>query len=136
MGPMNWLAAVLAAVLAFAVGGLWYGPLFGRAKLEEVGPGGLAARSDPGRTLAITAVLLLVSATMLGHLFARIGAETLALKPWLYFTMSGGLAIAFVIPALWISYTHQKLTTRLAMIDAGYWLVSYLAMGVAFWLVG
>ena len=136
MGPMNWLAAVLAAVLAFAVGGLWYGPLFGRAKLEEVGPGGLAARSDPGRTLAITAVLLLVSATMLGHLFARIGAETLALKPWLYFMMSGGLAIAFVIPALWISYTHQKLTTRLAMIDAGYWLVSYLAMGVAFWLVG
>ena len=136
MGPMNWLAAVLAAVLAFAVGGLWYGPLFGRAKLEEVGPGGLAARSHPGRTLAITAVLLLVSATMLGHLFARIGAETLALKPWLYFMMSGGLAIAFVIPALWISYTHQKLTTRLAMIDAGYWLVSYLAMGVAFWLVG
>ncbi len=136
MGPMNWLAAVLAAVLAFAVGGLWYGPLFGRAKLEEVGPGGLAARSNPGRTLGITAVLLLVSATMMAHMFARVGAETLAAKPWLYFMMSGGLAIGFVIPALWISYTHQKLTTRLAMIDAGYWLVSYLAMGAAFWLLG
>ena len=136
MGPMNWLAAVLAAVLAFAVGGLWYGPLFGRAKLEEVGPGGLAARSNPGRTLGITAVLLLVSATMMGHMFARVGAETLAAKPWLYFMMSGGLAIGFVIPALWISYTHQKLTTRLAMIDAGYWLVSYLAMGAVFWVFG
>lgn len=136
MGPMNWLAAVLAAVLAFAVGGLWYGPLFGRAKLEEVGPGGLAARSHPGRTLGITAVLLLVSATMMAHMFARIGAETLALKPWLYFMMSGGLAIAFVIPALWISYTHQRLSTRLAMIDAGYWLVSYLAMGAVFWVFG
>ena len=136
MGPMNWLAAVLAAVLAFAVGGLWYGPLFGRAKLEEVGPGGLAARSHPGRTLGITAVLLLVSATMMGHMFARVGAETLAAKPWLYFMMSGGLAIGFVIPALWISYTHQKLTTRLAMIDAGYWLVSYLAMGAVFWVFG
>ena len=135
MGPINWLAAVLAAVLAFAVGGLWYGPLFGRAKLEEVGPGGLAARSHPGRTLAITAVLLLVSATMLGHLFARLPAESLGAKPWLYFMMAGGLAIGFVIPALWISYTHQKLTTRLAMIDAGYWLVSYLAMGAAFWLL-
>ena len=136
MGPMNWLAAGLAAVLAFAVGGLWYGPLFGRAKLEEVGPGGLAARSNPGRTLGITAVLLLVSATMMGHMFARVGAETLAAKPWLYFMMSGGLAIGFVIPALWISYTHQKLTTRLAMIDAGYWLVSYLAMGAVFWVFG
>ncbi|MDP3675036.1 MAG: DUF1761 domain-containing protein [Novosphingobium sp.] len=133
---MNWLAAVLAAVSAFAVGGLWYGPLFGRAKLSEVGPGGLAARSNPGRTVGITAVLLLVSATMMAHMFARIGGETLAAKPWLYFMMSGGLAVAFVIPALWISYTHQKLTTRLALIDAGYWLVSYLAMGATFWALG
>ena len=82
MGPMNWLAAVVAAVFAFAVGGLWYGPLFGRAKLEEVGPGGLAARSNPGRTLGITAALLLVSATMMAHLFARVGDATLADKPW------------------------------------------------------
>ena len=50
--------------------------------------------------------------------------------------MSGGLAIAFIVPALWISYTHQRLSTRLALIDAGYWVVSYLAMGVGFWIVG
>ena len=136
MGPVNWLAVIAAAIAAFAVGALWYGPLFGRAKLEEVGPGGLAARSHPGRTLGITAALLLVSATMMGHLFARVGGDTLAAKPWLYFMMSGGLAVAFVIPALWISYTHQKLTTRLALIDAGYWLASYLAMGCAFWVMG
>lgn len=136
MGPMNWLAAVLAAVFAFAVGGLWYGPLFGRAKLEEVGPGGLAARSNPGRTLGITAGLLLVSATMMAHMFARVGADTLTAKPWLYFMMAGGLAVAFVIPALWISYTHQRISTRLAMIDAGYWLISYLAMGAVFWVFG
>ena len=136
MGPMNWLAAVVAAVLAFAVGVLWYGPLFGRAKLEEVGPGGLAARSNPGRTLGITAALLLVSATMMAHMFARVGEATLSAKPWLYFMMSGGLAVAFVIPALWISYTHQRLSTRLALIDAGYWVVSYLAMGAGFWIVG
>ena len=133
MGPVNWLAVVVAALLAFAMGGLWYGPLFGRAKLEEVGPGGLAARRDPARTLGLTAVLLLVSASMLGHMFARIAPETLAAKPWLYFMMSGGLAVAFVIPALWISYTHQRLSTRLALIDAGYWILAYLAMGGAFW---
>ena len=136
MGPMNWLAAGLAAVFAFAVGGLWYGPLFGRAKLEEVGPGGLAARRTPARTLGITAALLLVSATMMAHMFARVGPETLAAKPWLYFMMSGGLAIAFVVPALLISYTHQRLSTRLALIDAGYWVVSYLAMGAGFWIAG
>ena len=136
MGPVNWLAVVVAAILAFAVGGLWYGPLLGRAKLEEVGPGGLAARRNPGRTLGLTAALLLVSATMLGHLVARLPAGSLDAKPWIYFMMSGGLAVSFVIPALWISYTHQRLSTRLALIDAGYWIVAYLAMGAAFWALG
>ena len=136
MGPIDWPAVLLAAALAFGVGALWYGPLLGRAKLEEVGPGGLAARRNPGRTLGLTAALLLVSSTMLGHMFARLPAESLAAKPWLYFMMAGGLAVAFVIPALWISYAHQRLSTRLALIDAGYWIVAYLAMGAAFWLLG
>ena len=136
MGPVNWLAVVAAALAAFALGALWYGPLFGRAKLEEVGPGGLAARSHPARTLGITAAMLLVSATMIGHMFARVGAETLAAKPWLYFMMAGGLALTFVIPALLVSYTHQRLSTRLAAIDAGYWQVAYLAMGLVFWVLG
>ncbi|MCA1661084.1 MAG: DUF1761 domain-containing protein [Novosphingobium sp.] len=136
MGPIDWPAVLLAAMLAFGVGGLWYGPLLGRAKLAEVGPGGLAARRTPARTLGLTAALLTVSAAMLGHMFARLPADSLAAKPWLYFMMAGGLAAAFVIPALWISYTHQRLSTRLALIDAGYWIVAYLAMGAAFWLLG
>lgn len=136
MGPVDWLAVIAAALAAFGVGGIWYGPLFGRAKLEEVGPGGLAARRTPLRTLGITLVLLLVSAAMIGHMFARIEPTTLDAKPWLYFMMSGGLAGAFVIPALLISYTHQRVSTRLAMIDAGYWLVAYVAMGAVFWVLG
>ena len=136
MGPVDWLAVIAAALVALAVGAVWYGPLFGRAKLAEVGPGGLAARSSPARTIAITLVLLLISSSMIGHMFARVGAATLDAKPWLYFMMSGGLAGAFVIPALLISYTHQRVSTRLALIDAGYWLVAYLALGAVFWVLG
>ncbi len=79
---------------------------------------------------------MLLTSAMMGHMFARIGAETLAAKPWLYFMMSGGLALAFVIPALWISFTHIRVPTRVAMIDAGYWLAGYLTMGAVFWLLG
>jgi len=136
MGPVDWLAVIAAALAAFGVGGVWYGPLLGRAKLEEVGPGGLAARRSPARTLGITLALLLLSAAMIGHMFARIDPATLDAKPWLYFMMTGGLAAAFVIPALLISYTHQRLSTRLALIDAGYWLAAYLAMGTVFWALG
>ena len=136
MGPVNWLAVVVAALVAVLAGAILQGPIMGRAKLAAVGPGGLGARTAPIRTLAITIGLLLVSSAMMGHMFARVGSETLSVKPWLYFMMSGGLAIAFVVPALWISYTQQRISTRLAMIDAGYWVAAYLAMGLVFWLFG
>jgi len=136
MGPVNWLAVVLAAFAAGVLALVWYGPLFGRAKLESVGPGGLGARCSPARTLAITGLLLLLTATMMGHMFARVGAGDLGAKPWLYFMMSGGLALAFVVPALWISYSHMRISTRLALIDGGFWLVAYLAMGTVFWALG
>jgi hypothetical protein len=50
--------------------------------------------------------------------------------------MSGGLAIAFVIPALWVSFSHIRVPTRVALIDAGYWLAAYLTMGLVFFLMG
>jgi len=136
MGPVNWLAALLAALVAAGVALAWYGPLFGRAKLEQVGPGKLAGRRSPARTVAITAGAVLITSVMMGHMFARVGSETLAAKPWLYFMMSGGLALTFVVPALWVSYTHMRASDRLAMIDGGYWITAYLAMGGTFWLLG
>ncbi|WP_338015341.1 DUF1761 domain-containing protein [Altererythrobacter sp. C41] len=133
---MNWVAVVVAALAAGLLAFAWFGPLFGRAKARKVAPGKILARSRPERVAAITGGLLLLTSAMMGHMFARIGAETLAAKPWLYFMMSGGLALAFVIPALWISFTHIRVPIRVAMIDAGYWLAGYLTMGAVFWLLG
>lgn len=136
MGPVNWVAVVVAALAAGLLAFGWFGPLFGPAKARKVAAGKIAVRARPERVVAITGGLLLLTAAMMGHMFARIGGETLAAKPWLYFMMSGGLALAFVIPALWISFSHIRMPTRVALIDAGYWLVAYLAMGGVFWLLG
>ena len=135
MGPVNWIAVIAAAVAAGLLALAWFGPAFGRAKTRKVAGGRLMTKAPPERIAALSAVLLLVTATMLGHLFARVGADTLSAKPWLYFMMSGGLAIAFVIPALWISFSHIRVATRVALIDAGYWLAAYLTMGLVFFLL-
>jgi hypothetical protein len=133
MGPVNWLAVVLAANLAVAVavGVVWYGPLFrtGRPLLAGLTPDG----NKPGRNWLLVLGVMLVAATMIGHNFARVGAATLAVKPWLYWMMSGGLAIAFVIPAVWLGGLRHGTARRLAAIDCGYWLAAYLAMGTVFW---
>jgi hypothetical protein len=87
MGPVNWLAVLAATLVALGVSSVWYGPVFGRARLEELGPGGLGHRAAPWRTLMISFALLLVSSAMIGHMFARVGLDTLTAKPWLYFMM-------------------------------------------------
>jgi hypothetical protein len=135
VGPVNWIAVVLAALAAGALAIVWFGPAFGHAKTRRVAAGRLMTSGRRGRIAALSAFMLLVTATMLGHFFARVGSDTLAARPWLYFMMSGGLALAFVIPALWISFSHIRVPTRVALIDAGYWLAAYLTMGLVFFLM-
>lgn len=114
MGPMNWVAIAVAAVV---MAGLW---------LWRDRP-----RAPSDVPLAIG--LSLLPALMLGHALARIGPEVLALKPKLYWMQSGGLAVAFVIPALVLSLRRHGTRWPLAMADAAFWLGVYLAMGTVFW---
>lgn len=130
MGPINWVAVILAANLAVAFGIVWHGPLFrtGRPLLE--GSGG------PAKSYGVVVIVMLIAAAMLGHSLARIGPETLHAKPWLYFMQSGGLAIAFVIPAVWLSQARHGMSVAQRLIDCGFWLVAYLVMGTTFWALG
>ena len=130
MGPVNWVAVILAANLAVAIGIVWFGPLFGGGRGVLEGPG--AAPKGYGVVLLV----MLIAATMMGHNFARVGGATLSLKPWLYAMMSGGLALSLVIPAVLLTHLRQRTEPRAALIDAGYWLVAYLAMGVVFFALG
>lgn len=134
MGSVNWLGVLVAAVAALVLERLWYGPLFGRIKTAASGPRSLA-HGIPVAQIAVTFVLLLISAMMLGHMFARTGSDTLGHKPWLYFMMSGGLAVTFVVPALWITLGHQRALLASTITHAAFWICAYLVMGTSFWLM-
>ena len=131
MEPVNWIAVVLAANFAVGLGLVWHGPLFrtGRPLLEGTGPG-------KAKNFAAVIAVMLIGAAMLGHNFARIGAATLAAKPWLYAMQAGGLALAFVIPAVWLTHARHGANARQRLVDAGFWLAAYLAMGAVFWALG
>ncbi len=131
MGPVNWIAVVLAANVAVALGIVWHGPLFRTGRPLLGGAGGSRSRN-----WWLVVGVMLLAAAMLGHAFARIGPETLAAKPWLYFMQSGGIAIAFVVPALWLTHARHGATVRERAVDAGFWLAAYLTMGAVFWALG
>ena len=115
MGPINWLAVIVSAVLAAAV--LW----FFRPK---------GARGN------WVYLLQIVPAAMLGHALARIGPDKLAAKPQLYAMQSAGLALAIVIPALWIVQSRSGVSARQTCRDSAAFLLAYLAMGAVFWAMG
>ncbi|WP_232495938.1 DUF1761 domain-containing protein [Novosphingobium kaempferiae] len=130
MGPVNWLAVVLAAALAVAIGIVWNGPLF------RTGRQLLPGNSERAGGFVTVTIVFLISSIMLGHAFARIGAETLAVKPWLYFMQTGGIAIAFVIPSVWLTHLRNRTEPMRRVIDCAFWLIAYLAMGLVFWILG
>ena len=123
MGPVNWLAVVLAAAVAAGLQIAWRASLMRSAR-------------PPLENLFALVLFMLLGAAMLGHALARIGAETLAMKPQLYFMQTVGIAVAFVIPAVWLTHARQGMDARYRLLDCACWLAAYLAMGVVFWALG
>ena len=115
MGPVNWIAVLLAAVAASAV---------------------LALVWRNRRPAWALWLVNLVPAAMLGHALARIGPDKLAAKPHLYWMQSSGLALAIVIPALWLAGARSGTPARETAIDSAAFLIAYLAMGAVFRLLG
>lgn len=120
MDPINWPAVALSAVLAAAVGLVWYGRLF-------------PARRTGAGVLVGTVLLQGVAAAMLGHALARIGADKLAVKPWLFWMQTGGIALAFILPTLAMSYARRGIGLAAMAVDGGFWLLVYLLTGTVFW---
>lgn len=125
MGPVDWMAVLVAGVL----GGLVLVVLMpGTSRL------GVVRRDLNWKAVVPAIAVTMIAAIMLGHNFARIGAGALGVKPWLYWMMTGGFALWFVVPALILSLGRQKVGWSARLTEAGAWLAAYLAMGTVFWL--
>ena len=128
----NWIAVIVAALAAFAVGGIWYGPLFGKAWMAEVGFTEEDAKdSNMALLFGGTIALNLISAVFLGHLLAHFDPA-----PQQTMMIATGIALGFVIPSLAVNYMYNRKSMRLFLIDAGYYLGVFAAMGAVFVLLG
>jgi hypothetical protein len=122
-------AVPLAAVLGFAVGGLWYGPIFGKAWMAARGITAEGARQGANMAVifGLTFLLNLFSSAVLFHVMEHVGVDGIHTA----LMVAGGAAIGFIIPSMGVNYLFSRMTFKLFLIDAGYWLVIYLLMGTA-----
>lgn len=128
---LNWLAILVSVVLVFAIGAVWYGPLFLKVWMLAQGlPADTRFKPHPARAFGGAGVAGLVAALALDFL---IGPD-----PEVGHAISIGLAAGIGIGAtsFAINYGFANKSNALLIIDAGYTIVLFAAMGLAFGLLG
>jgi hypothetical protein len=133
MANANLLAILVAALSGFLIGGIWYGPLFGKMWQREAGVSQEAmGETSPLKQYGLTFLFSVLSALILGHTLAQNGVS----NPKVIMLISMGVAGGYITPALGTNYLFQRKSGKLFAIDAGYWLTFYAAMGGVFILLG
>jgi hypothetical protein len=123
----------VATALAFALGGVWYGPLFGKAWMAAHGFTEQQLREgfDPAKTYGLTAVLAALSAIVFGIFLDLLGSHAPLFA--VGFGFSAGLF--WVGASLATNALFERTSLRLVCINGGYHVARFTLMGAAFgWL--
>ena len=122
---INLTAALVAAVASFVLGGIWYGPAFGKRWQALVGlsDDDIASGGHPAKIFAGAFVLTLIQAVMLS---AVIPAEPDMEVGLVYALVIG---ISFVATAFGVNYLFSRSPGTLFLIDGGYNVLQFALMG-------
>lgn len=122
---INWLAVLAAAVSAFMLGGLWYGPLFKNAwcRANGIDPDCPPA-SHPGKVFGTAFVASLLAAVAF--------AVYLGPTPNLHVALHAGfvIGIAYVATSFGINYAFAGRSFKLWLIDGGYHTLQFTLYGL------
>ena len=124
---INWLAVIVATLLFYGIGGLWYSPvLFGNAWMKEVG----ITKDDTRKVnmvkiMIFTCLLTLIMVTNLAFFLnsPSVNAGTGALYGFL--TGFGWVAMSIALMAL-----YEMRSFKYILINAGYVTVGFTVAGL------
>ena len=128
---INWLAVLVAAISAFVLGGLWYGPLFGKAWMKHSGMTEKRIKEgSPAKIYGGAFVLSLIAALVF--------AMFLGPKPGVEFATGAGFAagLAWVAASLGINYLFEQKPMGLWLVNGGYNTVQFTLYGLVLGLMG
>ena len=121
---INWLAVITAAISAFLLGGIWYGPLFKNAWCREAGIDLDAQPGHPARVFGVAFVAALVSAVFLAWLLGPAPPLRIALHHGFM------VGLAFVAMGFAINYSFAGRSLKLWLIDGGYHTLQFTLYGL------
>ena len=128
---IDWLAVIVAAIATFILGGVWYGPLFGRIwHAAEGRPAPPYEGKHPAFVYSLSFVLMLIAAAVL--------AIALGSEPNVPRSVGVGLVVGagWVATSFGVNYLFAGRRLALFAIDAGYNIVLFAVMGLIIGLFG
>lgn len=125
MGQINYLAVLAAAVSAFVLGGLWYGPLFGKAWMHASGatPEGMQKGHGP-KVFLVSFIWALLGACFFAMFLGP--APALAFATAVGF----GTGLIWIAGSFAINYQFEQKSTKLLLVNGGYHTVQYTLYGL------
>jgi len=127
---INWLAVLVAAIMPYAIGFVWFGPLFGKPWMASIGmTPESASKANMAKVFGLAFVFQLIIAVCLAMFFY--GDPTAAAA----ITGGSGAFYGFLTGFGWVSMViatntlfEQKSFTY-AAITSGYWVIVFTLMG-------
>ncbi len=126
---MNYLAIVIAAVIGWLVGAVWYGALFGKPWMaaNNLTPETIKARGAAVLPFVIAFAAQLIMAWVLAGLLGHLGPGQVTVR-------SGVISAAFcwlgfVITTMAVNNAFAGRKPALLLIDGGHWLAVLAVMG-------
>lgn len=124
MASINWIAVICAALSAFMVGGIWYGPLFGKAWMNAFGFNeAYLKKRSMGKVFGVSLLLILFAAIDLAMFIGPEGDIA-------YGIFAGFFAgFGWIATFLGVLYLFEHRSFKAWLINAGYCTVSLTLMG-------
>jgi hypothetical protein len=131
MRPFEWLPALIGALSAFALGGLWYSPfLFGKVWQREAGLSDEQLQAaNKGKIFGVSFILCLIAAVAFSMV---IGTE-----PSFFMALHSGIGVglAWVATSFGVNYLFELKSLKLWLINAGYHTMQFTIYGLVFGLM-
>ncbi len=125
MGQIEWLAVIVAAVSSFVIGGLWYGPILGKAWMRASGVDeAKAATANMPLVFGLSFVLQVLAAAVLALFIGPEATSGFAIAA------AASVGLFWVAPALGVIYLFEQRSLAHWAINAGYHVVAFTSMGV------
>ncbi len=134
---INYLAIVLAAVVSFMFGWLWYGVLLSKAWTEALGKTEAEIKAQGGPSpmpFVIAFIAQFIMAWVLAGIIGHLGPGEVSIKNGV---ISAALVwFGFIATTLAVNHTFQGAKRSLTLIDGGHWLGVLLLQGAVIGLLG